>query len=53
MNNNFNKKLLALAIPAILATANVQANDLNINQTEMKLAGQTFGSTQFIIKYKN
>lgn len=53
MNNNFNKKLLAMAIPAILATANVHATDLNINQTEMKLNGQTFGSTQFIIKYKN
>ena len=53
MNNNFNKKLLAMAIPAVLATANVHAADLNIDQTEMKLTGQTFGSTQFIIKYKS
>jgi len=53
MNNNFNKRLLAIAIPAILAATNVNATDLNLSQTEAKLAGQTIGATQFIIKYKN
>ncbi|PAJ73430.1 peptidase S8 [Pseudoalteromonas sp. NBT06-2] len=52
MNNGFNKRLLAIAIPAVLA-ANVNATDLNLSQTKVKLASQAIDTTQFIIKYKN
>ncbi len=56
MNKNvFTKSLLALAVPAVMATAHAAPNDLasNLAQTQAKLIGQGTQFTQFIVKYKD
>ncbi|SFB78230.1 S8 family peptidase [Pseudoalteromonas denitrificans] len=52
MRNNFKKQLLAIAIPAVIAATHANAATIDLNQTQIKLAGQNLGQTQFIIKYK-
>lgn len=52
MKHTFKKHLLAIAIPAVFSTAHINAAQIDLKQTELKLASQNLGATQFIIKYK-